>query len=119
MLLILFQDVGKNITLQSTIDITHLFFLAQISCCWFGCNNASKEIIKDRNMFRRERDFNLGVMSFYLSKLLEHKFDDAEELSIPYSIKISLIESIIDFYKIHLTFFKDIKSHHVLSEILK
>ena len=70
LLLILFQDVGKNITLQSTIDITHLFFLAQISCFWFGCNNASKEIIKDRNMFRRERDFNLGVMSFYLSKLI-------------------------------------------------
>ena len=70
LLLILFSDVGKNITLQSTIDITHLFFLAQISCFWFGCNNASKEIIKDRNMFRRERDFNLGVMSFYLSKLI-------------------------------------------------
>jgi len=70
LLLILFSDVGKNITVNSIEKILHLFFLAQISCFWFGCNNASKEIIKDRNMFRRERDFNLGVVSFYLSKLI-------------------------------------------------
>jgi DNA repair protein RecO (recombination protein O) len=57
--------------------------------------------------------------SFCFSKLLDHKFDDPENLIIPYSIKISLIENIIDFYKIHLNFFKEIKSHQILSEILK
>lgn len=70
LLLMLFHDVGKNINVKSIQNITHLFFLAQISCFWFGCNNASKEIIKDRNMFRRERDFNLEILSFYFSKLI-------------------------------------------------
>jgi len=106
----------------------HLLFAIQFTkyLGFFPINNYS-----ENNRFFNMRDgvfqsfisdVNLSLNadhSFYLSKLLEHKFDDAEELSIPYSIKISLIESIIDFYKIHLTFFKDIKSHHVLSEILK
>ena len=47
-----------------------LVFLLAVSSYWFGCNNAAKEIVKDRTIFRRERDFNLRIESYYASKLL-------------------------------------------------
>jgi ABC transport system ATP-binding/permease protein len=47
-----------------------LMFLLAISSFWFGCNNAAKEIVKERIIFTRERDFNLLVGSYYVSKLL-------------------------------------------------
>jgi ABC-type multidrug transport system ATPase subunit len=47
-----------------------LFFLMEIACLWFGCNNAAKEIVKERPIYRRERDFNLQVGSYYASKLV-------------------------------------------------
>lgn len=48
----------------------NLLFLLQISCFWFGCNNAAKEIVKERHIYSRERDFNLQLLSYYGSKLL-------------------------------------------------
>lgn len=47
-----------------------LLFLLGISALWFGCNNASKEIVKERLLFQRERDINLSVTSYVLSKVL-------------------------------------------------
>lgn len=46
-----------------------LLFMLGISCLWFGCNNASKEIVKERFIYRRERDVNLSVGSYALAKL--------------------------------------------------
>ena len=40
-----------------------LFFLG-ISCFWYGCNNAAKEIAKERPIYRLERDVNLSVFSY-------------------------------------------------------
>jgi ABC transport system ATP-binding/permease protein len=48
----------------------NLLFLVAVSSFWFGCNNAAKEIVKERTIYRRERDFNLRVESYYASKLL-------------------------------------------------
>jgi hypothetical protein len=48
----------------------NLMFLLAVSSFWFGCNNAAKEIVKERTIFRRERDFNLRVESYFTSKLL-------------------------------------------------
>jgi ABC-type multidrug transport system ATPase subunit len=45
-----------------------LFFLG-ISCLWYGCNNAAKEIVKERPIYRLERDVNLSVASYVLSKM--------------------------------------------------
>ncbi len=47
-----------------------LFLLLAVSCFWFGCNTAAKELIKERVIFLRERDFNLRVEAYYCSKLL-------------------------------------------------
>lgn len=48
----------------------NLMFLLAVSSFWFGCNNAAKEIVKERTIYTRERDFNLRVESYYCSKLL-------------------------------------------------
>ena len=48
----------------------NLMFLLAVSSYWFGCNNAAKEIVKERTIFHRERDFNLRVESYFTSKLL-------------------------------------------------
>jgi ABC-type multidrug transport system ATPase subunit len=47
-----------------------LLFLLAVSSFWFGCNNAAKEIVKERGLYVRERDFNLLPVSYYASKLL-------------------------------------------------
>lgn len=45
-------------------------FLLGVSSFWFGCSNASKEIVKERGLYRLERNINLRVPSFILSKLV-------------------------------------------------
>ena len=47
-----------------------LMFLLAISSFWFGCNTAAKEIVKERLIYSRERDFNLLFASYYASKLI-------------------------------------------------
>jgi ABC-type multidrug transport system ATPase subunit len=48
----------------------NLLFLLAVTSFWFGCNNAAKEIVKERVIYTRERDFNVQVGSYYCSKLL-------------------------------------------------
>ena len=47
----------------------NVVFLLSISCLWFGCNNAAKEIVKERIIYLRERDVNVTIPSYYFSKL--------------------------------------------------
>jgi ABC-type multidrug transport system ATPase subunit/pSer/pThr/pTyr-binding forkhead associated (FHA) protein len=71
---LLFGNLEKLKTEQVPIEHAErsvkLMFLLAISSFWFGCNNAAKEIVKERTIFTRERDFNLLVGSYYVSKLL-------------------------------------------------
>jgi ABC-type multidrug transport system ATPase subunit len=68
---LLFGDLG---TVQDPVEharrSVNLLFLLAISSFWFGCNNAAKEIVKERTIYTRERDFNLIVESYYASKVL-------------------------------------------------
>ncbi len=48
----------------------NLLFLLNVSCFWFGCNNAAKELVKERLIYSRERDFNLRIDSYLASKLV-------------------------------------------------
>ena len=63
-LAIVFGSVGEDNPKQSPL----LFFLG-VSCFWYGCNNAAKEIAKERAIYRLERDVNLSVISYVLSKM--------------------------------------------------
>jgi ABC-type multidrug transport system ATPase subunit len=47
----------------------NLLFLLNVSCFWFGCNNAAKELVKERVIYARERAFNLRIDSYLFSKL--------------------------------------------------
>jgi len=47
-----------------------LLFLLCISCIWFGCNNAAKEIVKESTIYGKERDVGLRVFSYYGSKFV-------------------------------------------------
>lgn len=55
---------------QKDRHATQIMFLLAVSCLWFGCNNAAKEIVKERTIYSRERDVNLLVPSYYASKVL-------------------------------------------------
>lgn len=47
-----------------------ILFLMGISAFWFGCNNAAKEIVKEKVIYTRERDINLLVTSYLASKIV-------------------------------------------------
>ncbi len=61
------QEASEAATASLTAKI---LFLLGISCLWFGCNNAAKEIVKERAIYSRERDVGLKVVSYYGSKLI-------------------------------------------------
>ena len=46
-----------------------ILFLLSVSCFWFGCNNSAKELVKEREIFTRERDVNLSTLAYFVSKL--------------------------------------------------
>jgi hypothetical protein len=56
--------------LKGPFDTRHLLFLMNVTCFWLGCNNAAKEVVKERIIYGRERDYNLRADSYLLSKLL-------------------------------------------------
>ena len=46
-----------------------LLFLLGISAFWLGCNNASKEIVKERPIYLQERNVNLSVQAYLAAKV--------------------------------------------------
>ncbi len=48
----------------------NLLLLVSVSCFWFGCNTAAKELVKESRIFLRERDFNLRVAAYFASKMV-------------------------------------------------
>ncbi|XZE53153.1 FHA domain-containing protein [Planctomycetaceae bacterium SH139] len=51
-------------------QLRNLLFLVGISCFWLGANNSAKEIIKERLIYQREKDFNLNPEAYWISKLI-------------------------------------------------
>jgi ABC-type multidrug transport system ATPase subunit/ABC-type multidrug transport system permease subunit len=48
----------------------NLFLLLNVASFWFGCNNAAKELVKERVIYLRERNLNLRIDSYLASKLI-------------------------------------------------
>jgi len=46
-----------------------LHFFLSLSCIWFGCFNACREMVKEQAIFRRERMVNLKLIPYSLSKM--------------------------------------------------
>jgi ABC-type multidrug transport system ATPase subunit len=73
LLCIVFGSVAPSGTVDPITrlaKIRNLLFLVGISSFWLGCNNAVKEIVKERRIYQRERDFNLIPEAYLASKLL-------------------------------------------------
>ncbi len=46
-----------------------VLFLMAIAAIWFGVSNAAKEIVGELPIYRRERQFNLRILTYYGSKV--------------------------------------------------
>ena len=47
-----------------------LLFLLGLTAIWLGCNGASKEIVGELVIYKRERDINLSTVAFVASKFI-------------------------------------------------
>lgn len=50
-------------------DTPSLYFVMVLSCVWFGCINACREVVKERPIIERERLFSLSMTAYIYSKL--------------------------------------------------
>ncbi len=60
---------GSDVPSPSPKEASILFLLG-ICSLWFGVNNASKEIVKERSIYLQERAINLSVFAYVLAKML-------------------------------------------------
>jgi len=62
---------GMAVAVWGNVDQANasLYFVMVLSCFWIGCMNASREIVKERALFLRERMFNLEVGPYIYSKI--------------------------------------------------
>jgi ABC-type multidrug transport system ATPase subunit len=63
-----------------------LLFLLSVSCFWFGCNCAAKELVKERVIYRRERGFNLRIDSYFISKFSVLLFISLSQVTLLFAI---------------------------------
>ncbi len=64
----------------------NLLFLLAVSCFWLGCNTAAKELVKERVIYMRERDFNLRIGGYFISKLAVLCVISVAQVSMLYAI---------------------------------
>lgn len=62
------SDIPEKIIARKT-QLRNLLFLIGVSCFWLGANNAAKELVKERTIYQRERNFNLSPEAYGISKL--------------------------------------------------
>jgi len=70
LLAVVFGSLDRFQGLEKIQQTANVLFLLSISCIWFGCNNSAKEIVKERAIYIQERDVNLNVPGYYISKLI-------------------------------------------------
>jgi ABC-type multidrug transport system ATPase subunit/pSer/pThr/pTyr-binding forkhead associated (FHA) protein len=71
---------------RNTLSTVNLLFLLNVSCFWFGCNNAAKELVKERVIYSRERDFNLRIDSYFVSKFVVLVFVGLMQVSVLFGV---------------------------------
>jgi len=60
------KNYGDFLGFGTKIGTSH--FLLVVAAVWFGCNNAIREIVGERAIYRRERLVNLSLTSYFSSK---------------------------------------------------
>jgi ABC-type multidrug transport system ATPase subunit len=71
-----------------------LLLLLALSAIWLGCNAASKEIVGDLAIYRREHDINLSTVAFVGAKYLVSAAFTVLQLAIVYVLAAALAEKI-------------------------
>ena len=46
-----------------------VLFISSVAAIWFGTNNASREIVSENSIYKRERMFNLSIVTYLFSKI--------------------------------------------------
>jgi ABC-type multidrug transport system permease subunit len=81
---------NESIPLKRVQKTVNLLMLLAVPSFWFGCNTGAKELVKERILFLRERDFNLRVSGYFLSKFLV--------LAVAGLIQVSILYAIVHFW---------------------
>jgi ABC-type multidrug transport system ATPase subunit len=71
-----------------------LLLLLSLSAIWLGCNAASKEIVGELAIYRRERDINLSTAAFICAKYITSATFTVLQLAIVYVLVVVLAEGI-------------------------
>jgi ABC transport system ATP-binding/permease protein len=71
-----------------------LLLLLGLSAIWLGCNTASKDIVGDLAIYRREHDINLSTAAFIGAKYLVSAAFTVLQLAIVYTLAAALAEKI-------------------------
>lgn len=71
-----------------------LLLLLGLSAIWLGCNAASKEIVGDLAIYRRERDINLSTVAFVGAKYVVSAVFTVLQLAVVYALVMALAEGI-------------------------
>ena len=71
-----------------------LLLLLGLSAIWLGCNAASKEIVGDLAIYRREHDINLSTAAFIGAKFLVSAAFTLLQLAVVYILVAVLVERI-------------------------
>jgi hypothetical protein len=71
-----------------------LLLLLGLSAIWLGCNAASKEIVGELAIFRRERDSNLSTAAFVGANFLVSSVFTVLQLALVYALVGALAEDI-------------------------
>ena len=71
-----------------------LLFLLGLTSIWLGCNGASKEIVGELIIYKRERDINLSTAAFVASKFLVTGLFTVAQLLIVFALTAALAQRI-------------------------
>ena len=64
------------------------------------------------------KHFLTPEIALHLSSLLKTDFDTLHELALSRNARNNLLEKLIEYYQLHQTSIKEIKSHHVLELVV-
>jgi len=70
---IVFGSISKEPGIANQTQIASglsVIFLLGISSFWFGCSNSAKEIVKERELFEREKNAGLSPFGYLASKVM-------------------------------------------------
>lgn len=95
-----------------------VLFISAISAIWFGCNNAAREVVGEKHIYRRERMYNLNIFPYIFSKITVLSFFSIIQSALFVLIITTFYGGVssvsIDIKDPHYVFFLDVFSFHLL-----